>query len=233
MTHTRFTLRSTLAALVLLAASAAPAVAQDREIAERQIPVCLAPSEYVSYNILTGRWFCSTTKPAGVFASLTIGSTAISETDIAKIDGITNGTAAASKALVTDANSAVNILRTASLRIGTSGSETTVARTGAEINLLTQGVAAGYKIARGIHTTVDEDDTVVSGLATVVAVLCQYSDAPVVGSLWVACSIGDQAGAPAAGSFLLRTYKPTANDNATPTAATTFSKAIAWIAIGT
>lgn len=172
------------AALPLLLLAAVPAAAQDREIAERQFPICTAPSEYVAYNITTGRWFCSTSKPAGVFSSLTLGST-----------------------LVT--------------------------RTGAQINLLVQGVAAGYKVARGVATTASASDTVASGLTTVVAVLCSFQDAPVIGSLWVACDIGNQSDTPVAGSFLLKTYKPTATNDATPTAATTFSKAVAWIAIGT
>lgn len=43
--------------------------------------------------------------------NLVVGATTISETDIAKIDGITNGTAAASKALVADANVMVSGVR--------------------------------------------------------------------------------------------------------------------------
>jgi len=52
---------------------------------------------------------------------LTMGSTVISETDIAKIDGITNGSAAASKALVLDSNkqvSGINKISTTSMLIG-------------------------------------------------------------------------------------------------------------------
>jgi len=43
--------------------------------------------------------------------NLVVGATTISETDIAKIDAITNGTAAASKALVADANVMVSGMR--------------------------------------------------------------------------------------------------------------------------
>lgn len=68
--------------------------------------------------------------------ALKVGTASLGDTDLNKIDGITDGTAAASKALVTDANSAINILRTASLRIGVSGAETTVTATGAELNYL-------------------------------------------------------------------------------------------------
>ena len=44
-----------------------------------------------------------------------------------------------------------------------------------------------------------------------------------------------KAGAPAAGSILLKTFKPTAVNDVTPTAATDFSEnlVVAWIAVGT
>lgn len=97
------------------------------------------------------------------------------------------------------------------------------------------GVAAGYKIARGVHVQVAASDTVVSGLATVVAVVASFRDAPTVKQLLCSATIGDQAGAPAAGSFLLRTYKPTAVNDVTPTAATDFTDNIGfnWEAVGT
>lgn len=93
-------------------------------------------------------------------------------------------------------------------------------------------VAAGYKLARGQHTTVDENDTVVTGLATVVAVVAQLDSDPVDGAMHVTSSIGDQAGAPAAGSIYIKTWKSTDGD-ATLVAASTFSKLVNWIAIGT
>lgn len=93
-------------------------------------------------------------------------------------------------------------------------------------------VAAGYKVARGQHTTVDENDTVVTGLATVVSAVACLDDDPVDGAMYVTCSIGDQAGAPAAGSILIKTWKNTDAD-ATHVAASTFSKKVNWIAIGT
>lgn len=93
-------------------------------------------------------------------------------------------------------------------------------------------VTSGIKIARGQHTTVDENDTVVTGLATVVAVVAQLDDDPVDGAMHVTSSVGDQAGAPAAGSVLIKTWKSTDGD-ATLVAASTFSKKVNWIAIGT
>jgi predicted histidine transporter YuiF (NhaC family) len=107
--------------------------------------------------------------------------------------------------------------------------------TQSQVALMVQGVAAGYKIARGVHTQIAASDTVVTGLAAVIAVAVGFSDAPTVKQLFCAGSIGDQAGAPAAGSILINTYKPTAVNDVTPTAATDFTDnlEIAWLAIGT
>lgn len=113
---------------------------------------------------------------------------------------------------------------------------TQVTATAAQLNALppdgVQGVAANYALARGQHTTVAASDTVVTGLATVVAVVAQLDDDPVDGCMHVTSSIGDQAGAPAAGSILIKTWK-SADADATLIAATTFAKKINWIAIGT
>lgn len=107
--------------------------------------------------------------------------------------------------------------------------------TKAKIEGMVGGVGGSYKIARGVHTQVAASDTVVTGLATVVAVIVGFGGAPTVKQLFCAGSIGDQAGTPAAGSILITTYKPTAVNDATPTAATDFTDnvKIAWIAIGT
>ena len=105
----------------------------------------------------------------------------------------------------------------------------------AQLEALVRGVAGGYKIARGVHTQIAASDTVVTGLATVVAVIVGFASAPTVKQLFCAGSIGNQSGAPAAGSILLTTYKPTATDNVTPIAATDFTDNVklAWLAIGT
>lgn len=95
------------------------------------------------------------------------------------------------------------------------------------------GVAASYKIARGQATTVAASDTIVTGLATVVAAIAVLDDAPVAGCQFAQASIGDQAGAPAAGSILLKTWKATATADTAQIAATTFGKKVNWIAIGT
>lgn len=93
------------------------------------------------------------------------------------------------------------------------------------------GVAAGYKVARGQHTSVAASDTIETGLATVVAAVANLDDDPVDGVMEVTCSIGNQAGAPAAGSILIKGWKRTDADE-TPIAATTFGKKINWIAFG-
>jgi hypothetical protein len=101
------------------------------------------------------------------------------------------------------------------------------------ISMLLVPEASGYKIARGQATTGSASDTVVTGLNTVVAAVANLEDAPVLTCLSAQAVIGDQAGAPAAGSILIKTWKPTAANDATPVAASTFGKKVNWIAIGT
>ena len=96
------------------------------------------------------------------------------------------------------------------------------------------GLASGYAIARGEHTQAAASDTVVTGLATVVAVAISPRT-QTLKQLWFAASIGDQAGTPAAGSILITSKKPTAVDDVTPIDATDFTDNIKvnWIAVGT
>jgi hypothetical protein len=95
-------------------------------------------------------------------------------------------------------------------------------------------VAAGYKIARGQQTTVAAADTVVTGLATVVAVVATFEDdVDGVTISQVTAQVGNQSGAPAAGSIIIKTWKATSTANPTLIAATTFSKKVNWVAIGT
>src|SRR5262245_3784655 len=68
------------------------------------------------------------------------------------------------------------------------------------------GVGAGYKIARGQMTTATATDTVVTGLATVVSAVANMEDAPVIGADRANATIGDQAGAPAAGSIVIKSF---------------------------
>lgn len=150
------------------------------------------------------------------------------------VDGSVAGTSVASKAAVLGANKNLDtiVIADSGLFLG-AGAGTAVTRTAAQINLLTQGVAAGYKVARGSTTPVSSSDTVATGLATVVAVVVQFKGAPTLTHMFNAGDIGDQAGTPAAGSFLLKSYKPTASGDVTPTASSTPWAAVDWFAIGT
>lgn len=103
----------------------------------------------------------------------------------------------------------------------------------AALALAPAAVAAGYKIARGQLTTASASDTVVTDLATVVAVIACLDDDPVAGAQFVTASVGNQAGAPAAGSVLIKTWKATATADTALIPATTFTKKVNWIAIGT
>jgi predicted RecA/RadA family phage recombinase len=102
---------------------------------------------------------------------------------------------------------------------------------------LLSGVAAGYKVARGqetIHPSAVATATVVTGLATVVAVVATPDADPDGTNLAaVSATIGDQAGSPAAGSVILKTWKITAADNGALVAATADTDyEVNWIAIG-
>jgi len=160
--------------------------------------------------------------PSGITASAA---------EINLIDGSVAGTAVASKALVLGANKNVDVLAVADLKLG-AGAGTSVDRTAAQINLLLQGLAAGYKIARGVEA-VTGTATVVTGLATVVAVLATAQDDLDGDTLaGVSATIGDQNGAPAAGSVYLKAWKNNADGDATMVAANA-AKSVNWIAIGT
>lgn len=96
------------------------------------------------------------------------------------------------------------------------------------------GEAAGTKMAQGQTTLTSAATTVVTGLATVSKVVASLESDPVLTCAWVSATIGDQSGAPAAGSIILKAWMPTATGDATPAAASGFaSKKANWIAIGT
>ena len=95
------------------------------------------------------------------------------------------------------------------------------------------GVASGYKVARGTVTPASASHTVVTGLTTVVAAVASLKGAPTLTHMFTAADIGDQAGTPAAGSILVKSYKPTGVADCTPVAATTPWSAVDWICIGT
>jgi hypothetical protein len=95
------------------------------------------------------------------------------------------------------------------------------------------GTSAGKKFVAGQLTTVTATDTVVTGLATVIACGATLDDSPGDDPMLVSATLGDQAGAPAAGSIIVKTWKNTGGTDPTPVAASTFSKKVNWWAYGT
>jgi len=178
----------------------------------------------------------------GAAAGTSVTSTAA---ELNLLDGSVTGTAVASKALVLGTNKNVDVLAVADLKLG-AGAGTSVTSTAAElnildgvtmtatqINLLTQGVEAGYKIARGTAAVDAASKDIVTGLATVVGVVASMVGDPSLTHMYSSATVGDQAGAPAAGSIRIKSWKPTATGDVTPTAASSPFGNVAWIAIGT
>lgn len=93
-------------------------------------------------------------------------------------------------------------------------------------------IKSGWNFDRGQATTVTASDTVVTGLSKVFAAWAILDDAPVAGCQHAQASIGDQVGAPAPGSILIKTWKATATADTAMIAATTFGKKVNWFAIG-
>jgi hypothetical protein len=89
---------------------------------------------------------------------------------------------------------------------------------------------ASLPIAAGQATTATASDTVVTGLGPLVAVTLAPESIDEVNKFFNA-DLGDQAGSPAAGSFLLVSKKDTDAD-AAPIDATTFGIVVNWIAVG-
>jgi hypothetical protein len=116
---------------------------------------------------------------------------------------------------------------------GTAASCTFTALTPAGSSLgAVVGVATSYKLARGV-SSITGSGTVVTGLATVVAVVAtMQADASLTNGTSVTATIGDQAGSPAAGSVILKVWKPTSSSDGTPVASAA-AVSVNWVAIGT
>jgi hypothetical protein len=108
-----------------------------------------------------------------------------------------------------------------------------VTKTAAQINLLVAGVAGGYKLARGVTTIDNASKDVATGLTTVVAAVVSMVGDPSLTHMESSVTVGDQAGAPAAGSIRIKSWKPTGTGDVTPIAATSPFANVSWIAIGT
>ena len=102
--------------------------------------------------------------------------------------------------------------------------------TGAATVTTKASISAG-KIAAGV-AAITGSGTVVTGLASVVAVVATMAaDASLTNGHEVTASVGDQAGAPAAGSVILKVWKATASGDATPIASAAAVN-VNWIAFG-
>lgn len=132
--------------------------------------------------------------------------------------------------LAVKSGGALNVESGGALKI--AGTDKTAA-VAAAVTTPVAGVAASYKVARGTLTPDADTKTVVTGLTTVVAVVASLDGNPVDNCQAVSASIGDQAGSPAAGSIVIKTWKATAADNTALVAATTPWVKVSWIAIGT
>lgn len=185
----------------------------------------------------------------------------LDSTELGYLNGVTAGTVTASKAAVVGANKNLDVLAVADLKLG-AGAGTSVTATATEINVLagvTVGTATAskaavldankdldaaalrsrvlgagnnYKLARGV-AAVTGTATVATGLTTVVAVVATAQDDLDGDTLaGVSATIGDQSGAPAAGSVYLKAWKNNADGDATMVAAGV-AKNINWVAIGT
>ncbi len=106
-------------------------------------------------------------------------------------------------------------------------------------HLSVTGVAAGVVsvadlgsagVARGRAVTATAADTIVTGLGALAMVVVSFDSDPVDNPEYVSATIGDQAGAPAAGSFILKTWQNTSGNDPTPVAASVFAKKVSWIA---
>jgi predicted RecA/RadA family phage recombinase len=91
---------------------------------------------------------------------------------------------------------------------------------------------AGLRVVGGQHTTASATDTVPTGLSRVLAAVVSYETDPADANNYVSAQIGDQAGAPAAGSIVIKSWKNTGGNDPTPAAADAFSKVVNWIAFG-
>jgi len=91
---------------------------------------------------------------------------------------------------------------------------------------------SGYKLATGV-ATVTGSATVATGLTTVVSVTAtMQEDFSLTNGIGCSGSVGDQSGAPAAGSVVIKCWKPTASNDVTPIASGA-ALHVNWTARGT
>ena len=93
------------------------------------------------------------------------------------------------------------------------------------------GAGSEIRIVAGLHTTVTATDTIVTGLSKVLGAIASYETDVADPNTYVQAAVGDQAGAPAAGSIIVKSWKTTGSDP-TPVAADAFAKKVSWLAFG-
>ena len=106
----------------------------------------------------------------------------------------------------------------------------------AQVGFTSDPHIAGKAVASGTETPTDGSATVVTGLSVVDSCVASFDGDPVITCMFAHADKGDQAGAPAAGSILIVTTKPTdpagTNSDILPIAATTPFVDVNWIAVG-
>lgn len=154
--------------------------------------------------------------------------------DTAALVSATAGVATASKAAILGANKNLDtlVIADSGLKLG-SGAGTAITKTAAQINSLVVGVAAGYKVAYGTATIGAASEDIVTGLTTVVGFTVSMVGDPSLTHMFSSATAGDQAGAPAAGSLRIKSWKPTGTGDVSPIAATSPFGSVSWIAFGT
>ena len=85
-------------------------------------------------------------------------------------------------------------------------------------------------MASGLHTTVTASDTVDTGLTEVFGVMVMLQSDPVLTASSASATIPDQVAG--GGTVLIKTWMATSSSVTTPTAATTFTKVVQWVAFG-
>jgi hypothetical protein len=113
-------------------------------------------------------------------------------------------------------------INTAALKINS----VKVTPTATQINSLVQGVAATYVLARGT-ASVTGTANVVTGLATVAAVVASIRANPALTAYWVSAALHATPG-----TITLKVWKPTSAADVTPLAGSTAAD-VDWVAIGT
>ena len=107
--------------------------------------------------------------------NIIVGGSTLDNTTVDKLVGVTPGTVAASKTIITDDNSHIDVIKTTELHLGEGGAATKVNSTAAELNLLntssagtiTNGKAVIYGTSGEIDAkTLKLDSTAVTASAS-------------------------------------------------------------------